>query len=326
MKGVTRRDFLAVVGAAGASLGLTPAMLAQLRQVLASGARPPVVWLQGQSCSGCSVSLLNSIYNATIDSVLTGTIDLKFHPTMMAAAGDLAVSEAEAAWEAGGYVLVVEGAIPTGSSGSFCRLWPEMTMEQALQRYATNAAYILAVGTCASYGGIPAGAPNPTTAKSVQLVIGATPKLVNLPGCPVHPDWVVGAIAHILATGAPPELDTFKRPTLFYGNSVHMMCPRLGTTPATQLGDPGCMMPLGCKGPMTFADCPVRKWNSGAVGEFGQSWCIGTNNICQGCTEYNFPDGMSPLYLGGLGGGGGGSGGHHDDDDDDDDHHGDNDD
>jgi hydrogenase small subunit len=311
---------MAVVGAAGASLGLTPAMLAELQQVLASGARPPVVWLQGQSCSGCSVSLLNSIYNATIDSVLTNTIDLKFHPTLMAAAGDLAVSAAEAAWTAGGYVLVVEGAIPTGSSGGFCRLWPNMTMQQALQRYAANASYILAVGTCASYGGIPAGRPNPTSAQSIQLVLGASPKLVNIPGCPVHPDWVVGTIAYILANGAPPALDSFKRPTLFFSNTVHSLCPRRGTEEADRLGQSGCLKELGCNGPETYADCPIRRWNSGAVGQFGTSWCIGANNPCIGCTEYNFPDGMSPFYSGddgehggsGGGGGGGGGDGHHD--------------
>jgi hydrogenase small subunit len=276
-------------------------MLAELRRMLADGSRPPVVWLQGQTCTGCSVSLLNSIYNAAVDSVLLNTIDLKYHPTVMAAAGDLAVSAAESTHVSGGYVLVVEGAIPAGLNGDFCQIWENMTMQQAVQSFATNAAYILAVGTCASFGGIPKAAPNPTAAQSVQQVIGASPKLVNLPGCPVHPDWVVGAIAYILANGGPPPLDQYKRPLLYYGNTVHNECVFNGLrycdeAVAHEFGELGCVESLGCKGRSTRSDCPVRKWNSRTAGKFGDSWCVGSGCPCIGCTEYNFPDGMSPFY------------------------------
>lgn len=305
MKGVTRRGFLGAVTAAGASLGLTPKMLADLRSVLRMrSSRPPVIWLQGQGCSGCSVSLLNTIRYATADALLTETIDLEFHPTLMASAGEVAVSAAEAAQLAGGYVLAVEGAIPTGEAGEYCHLWPGTTMVDAVEAFAENAAYILAIGTCAAYGGIPAGAPNPTGAHGVQQVLGAMPNLVNIPGCPTHPDWIVGTIAHILATGSPPPLDTFKRPMMFFGSRVHDTCAfkRLKycgqRIMADELGDYGCLEDLGCKGKTTYADCPVRKWNSGTPNKHGDSWCIGAGSPCHGCTEFSFPDGKSPFFSG----------------------------
>src|SRR5512133_2694014 len=125
---ITRRDMLKASAAIVTARGLLAHGAQGLQQAAAATAKPPVIWLQGQGCNGDSVSLLNSIYYMTVDELLLNTIDLKFHPTVMAAAGDLAVSAATAAQGAGGYVLVVEGAIPTASSGKFCTIWPGMTM------------------------------------------------------------------------------------------------------------------------------------------------------------------------------------------------------
>jgi hypothetical protein len=54
---------------------------------------------------------------------------------------------------------------------------------------------------------------------------------------------------------------------------------------------------LGCKGKKTYADCPMRKWNSSGTGAHGVNWCVGARNPCLGCVRPDFPDGMSPFYV-----------------------------
>ncbi len=298
---ISRREFLKYCAAAAGALGLTASGLTRLEKALASEDGPPVVWLQGQNCTGCSTSLLNTIHYTTIDNLLLNVIDLEFHPTVMAGAGALAVSAAEAAYAAGGYVLVVEGAIPMGEGGRYCYLWPGTTALDAVQAFSEKAAFILAVGTCAAYGGVAAGAPNPTRAKGVgDLVRGKL--VVNLPGCPAHPDWVVGTIAHLLTYGEAPRLDFDGRPWAYYHEPVHSKCPNRERFHekdlfAAELGELGCLFKLGCQGKWTGADCPMRKWNSGAAGAYGVNWCVGGRNPCQGCTEPDFPDGKSPWYT-----------------------------
>jgi len=286
--------------AAAGALGFTTSRLTELQKVLALEGGPSVVWLQGQCCTGCSVSLLNTIHYTTIDDLLLNTIDLEFHPTVMAGAGDLVVSAAEAARTTGGYVLVVEGAIPTGQSEKCCYLWPGMTALDGVKAFSKNAAFILAVGTCAAYGGISAGEPNPTMAKGVSDVVG-NKTVVNLPGCPTHPDWIVGTIAHLLTYGEAPRLDLDGRPKDYYMHTVHSECPNKKLHKenlfAEELSELGCLFKLGCQGQWTNSDCPMRKWNSGAAGEYGVNWCIGGRAPCQGCTEPDFPDGRSPWYT-----------------------------
>ena len=299
---ISRRAFLKYCTATAGALGLSASGLVKLQQVLAVEGGPPVVWLQGQGCTGCSTSLLNSIYYATIDDLLLNTIDLEYHPTVMAAAGDLAVSVAEAAYTKGGYVLVVEGAIPTAESGRYCYLWPGMTALDAVKTFSRNAAFVLAVGTCAAYGGIPGGRPNPTGARGVTDAVGQRIEVINIPGCPAHPDWIVGTIAYLLAYGEAPQLDFDNRPKDYYRQPVHSRCPNRKKYYqqdlfATQLGELGCLSKLGCNGRSTNADCPVRQWNSPAQTECGVNWCIGARTPCQGCTEPDFPDGKSPFYT-----------------------------
>jgi hydrogenase small subunit len=305
----TRRDFLRAAAALAASRSLVARGAEQLQQVLAGESNAPVVWLQGQACSGCSVSLLNSVYYTTIDDLLLNRIDLEFHATLMAGTGQLASDAAMAAQATPGYVLVVEGAIPTGASGKYCQLWPGMTMLNAVQTFSANAGWVLAVGACAAYGGIPGGSmnitvpgtPNPTGAVPVSGIIGTPSKLINIPGCPAHPDWIVGTILYLLEHGAAPALDANRRPTMFYGNRIHDYCSerRKHCTKkfANRLGEEGCLERVGCKGQSTYSDCYSRKWNSGAANTYGVNWCIGARTPCHGCVEPQFPDGMSPFFL-----------------------------
>ena len=305
---ITRRDFLKASAAITGALALKASGLLELQKAMAAGggAGVPVIWLQGQSCTGCSVSLLNTIHYMTIDDLLVNTLDLQYHPTVMAAAGDLAVGAAEGA--APGYVLIIEGSIPVGDQGHYCHVWEDengdpVTMETAFDDFRRNAGHILAIGTCASYGGIPAGNPNPTIALGVNGALSylgvskkKRPTVINIPGCPAHPDWIVGTVAALLAGGVP-ELDRDGRPVQFFGEHVHYNCPNRGQgLKAKKLGEPGCLVGLGCNGQQTHADCPIRKWNASEAGEFGVNWCVEAGNPCQGCTEPTFPDGMSPFY------------------------------
>lgn len=299
---LSRRDFMRASAALLAAKGLTASGARGLQAAAAGGTRPPVIWLQGQGCNGDSVSLLNSIHYMSVDKLLTDTIDLKYHPTLMAAAGELAVEAANAARAAGGYVLAVEGAISTGASGKYCTIWPGMTILNAVQTFSQQASFILAVGSCACYGGMTAGSPNPTGAKGVAGVLGADSRIINIPGCPAHPDWIVGTVAYLLSKGQAPPLDTFRRPTMFFGKRIHDYCFRRQVhcdgerVMAPMLGQDGCLQELGCKGPVTFADCYMRQHNGGVPGRMGVNWCVAARSPCIGCVEPDFPDGESPFY------------------------------
>jgi hydrogenase small subunit len=333
---LTRRDFLKATVAIAGAMGLSGTGLVKVQEALARTGGLPVVWLAAQACTGCSVSLLNSIYYATIDDLLLNTLDLKYHPQLSAASGQRAIDAANAAYNVGRYVLVVEGAVPTLQGGRSCYIWPGTTAQAGVTRFALRADAVLAVGTCAAFGGIPGGRPNPTGAKPVKAFAGSRP-VINIPGCPVHPDWVVGTVAYILKYGKIPPLDSYGRPTQFYGATVHSKCPNLPTyigpnhhsrgqtcstchtisaapvkrrgeddeagtlrpnqVPAVTLGQPNCVYALGCKGPVTGCDCPTRKWNGAAAGTPGVSWCVGARSPCFGCTQPTFPDGMSPFYT-----------------------------
>ena len=293
---VTRRDFVKASSTVAGAIALSRAGLLRPSELLAAGTtKPSVVWLQAQTCSGCSVSLLNTINIAPIDTVLTQLLSVDYHPTIMSAAGALAVKAAETDRAKGGYVLVVEGAIPTGSNGAFCSFWPGMTAVDGVKAYAAGASMVIAVGTCASFGGWPGAKPAPTTAVGVSSVVtGKT--IINIPGCPVHPDWLVGTIAYILANGKAPALDASKRPTAYFSATTHSNCPLRPSYPGVAgIGTTGCQGENGCKGPVTYCDCAVRKWNSGAANTNGVNTCVLSGVPCSGCTQPTYPDGMSPL-------------------------------
>jgi len=267
-------------------------------------AEVPVLWIQGGSCSGCSVSVLNavapSIKNVLIDEVVPGKhINLKFQATIMAGAGHPVIEVLEDTRERqkGGYVLVVEGAVPAKDGGVYCRLGERdgepVTFYQWVVDLGRDALAVIALGTCACFGGIPGGEPNPTGVKAVMDIFkdeGITTPLINVPGCAPHPDWFVGTVAKVLIAGLPKpdELDDWLRPKEFYGELIHENCQRRAWFDegkfAKKFGEPGCLYELGCKGPITYADCPNRQWNN------GMNWCVRAGMGCQGCTQPEFPD------------------------------------
>lgn len=270
----------------------------------------PLLWLQGGACTGCSVSLLNSVSpsarNVLVDEIIPGKhINVRFHSTIMAGAGDPAIAELERTREEvkGAYLLVVEGSIPLGADGVYGAIGEHkgegISAFSWVKSLAPDALAVIAVGTCAAFGGIPAGAPNPTESVSVEEVFsseGIPTPLINVPGCPPHPDWFVGTVASVLLQGLPKEsdLDEYLRPKAFYGQLIHENCPRRAYFDegkfAKKLSDPYCLYEMGCKGPVTHADCPTRLWNHGV------NWCVGSGAPCIGCVEPAFPDVVAPVY------------------------------
>ncbi|MDL2285718.1 hydrogenase small subunit [Desulfovibrio sp. OttesenSCG-928-F07] len=313
---LNRRDFVKLCSGTVAGMGISQMFHPAVAEAISGsldGSRPPVIWLQGQGCTGCSVSLLNSTHPAIAD-VLLKVISLEFHPTVMAWEGEDAFAHMYKIAEEykGKFFLVVEGSIPTAADGKYCVVGEmhheEYTMARTMMDLAPNAAAVLAIGTCAAYGGIPAAEGSITDALSVRQFHeqqGIATPVVNIPGCPPHPDWIVGTLTVALdaigklglekGLGAVVELlDDEGRPVPFYGENIHDNCPYL---PAFDEGEMAeafpaekkCRMELGCKGPATYADCYKRKWNNGI------NWCV-ENAVCIGCVEPDFPDGKSPFY------------------------------
>jgi hydrogenase small subunit len=296
---LSRRKFLQLIGGSAAAVSLSDLWLTKIAQAITeSPGLPPVIWLQGQGCTGCSVSTLNTVY-PDIAKVLTEIISLEFNPTVMAAAGDHAIKVLDDALanQAGKYILVVEGSIPTGGGGAYCTVGEKQDKPVTILDWTTqlgnSAKAIINVGTCSAFGGIPAGQPNPTGAKAVKEIL---PKatMINIPGCPPHPDWIIGTVAHVLLYGLP-ELDDQLRPKLFFGGLIHENCERRyyfeNGQFAQDFGDEGCLFELGCKGPISHCDVSIRAWNNGV------NWCCRSGGPCIGCTEPTYPDhGGQGLY------------------------------
>ena len=284
---ITRRDFLKYCGVSAVALGLSSTDLLQMEELLANPGGPTVIWLQGSSCTGCSMSFLNRISTSaptTAANVLVESINLVYHPNLMAVAGQSAADIAKQAYNKGGYILAVEGGVPTAFGGRACGAWSyngvDVTFLQVVKDLSAQAAGILAIGTCASYGGIPAAGPNPTAVKSVKDVTGKT--TINIAGCPPHPDWIVYVVAQLLLGKSIP-VDSSGRPTALFNQTVHSQCPRND--------DPErCLAPKGCRGPGTYANCPTQMWNNRT------NWCVNANAPCYACTEPTFP-GTSSLYA-----------------------------
>jgi hydrogenase small subunit len=253
-----------------------------------TGVTNKVLWLQGAACSGCSVSFLNRMSDEvpeTIEDALLDVVVLGYHPLLMAAAGQSAISAAEALYAEGSYLLVIEGGIPTAMGGATCRAWTvdgqELAFVDAVKHFAERAAIVMCVGTCASFGGVVAAAPNPTGVRSGHDVLEQT--TLNIPGCPPHPDWIAWGLGQLLAQ-ATIELDQWGRPFELCKERIHDRCPRLQAEQPDSNGvDGGCSMKLGCRGLVGWAPCPAYLWNNQA------NWCIDANAACIGCTEYDFP-------------------------------------
>ncbi len=265
------------------------------KALMAAAKNTPVIWLQAQSCSGCSVSLLNTNY-PDITKLITEIISLNFHQTVCGGTGEALMSVLHDAVkkQRKDYVLVVEGSIPVNHT-LYSTLGEKdgrpIGITEWIKDLGNNAAAVLAVGTCAAYGGIPAGRGNVTGAMGMIDFFtkeSINKPVINIPGCPPHPDWMVGTIAHLILKGKAPELDADGRPVKFFGETVHENCENLRYYRkgifAKTWGEVGCLYNLGCLGMDTGCDIPKREW----VG--GTNTCTGSGSGCIGCTERVYPD------------------------------------
>ena len=291
--GVSRRDFMKLCSAlmvtAPAGLALTKnASAQQIAKAIAKARRPSVIWLHFQDCTGCTETLLRTSAPDAAHLILD-VISLDYHETLMAASGYQAEAALKKAMEdnAGKYVLVCEGSIPTNHDGLFLELAGKPGVK-VLQEAAANAAAVIAMGSCASWGGVPSADPNPTGAMGVDSIIMGKP-IVNLPGCPPNPYNLLAVVLEYVTMGKLPALDELNRPKFAYDRLIHDNCPRRAHFDAgrfaTSFGDEGhrkgwCLYKLGCKGPVTHAACATRHFN-----EIPGVWPIGVGAPCVGCTE-----------------------------------------
>lgn len=287
MAEMSRRELLKYSAKLAAAMGLgalaVPGLADALTE-LATG-QMPVLWLQAQSCSGCSVTLLNSEQPGPAE-ILLNYVSLRFHQTLSAATGSTCLDVVNRTIEQGGYLLVVEGTVPTRMPAA-CTVGDQPISRQILKA-AGRAKAVIAQGTCAAYGGIPAAEGNPTGAIGVADWLKsqkAAVPVICLPGCPPHPDWLVGTLAHVLRFGIP-ALDGQGRPKMFYSRLLHEQCPRFADYErenfAKEFSQDGCLFKLGCMGPNTHADCTQRLWNGGT------NSCIRAGAPCIGCAGRDF--------------------------------------
>ncbi|WP_419821533.1 hydrogenase small subunit [Anoxybacterium hadale] len=251
-----------------------------------------MVWLELNGCSGNIISLLDGA-DPGFDYMISEMVELVYEHSLMSAEGEEALEHLFALMDQE-FILAVEGAVPLKNGGRYQIVgnWQgrSITALEMIQLLGERARYVIAVGACASHGGVSAGRPNPSESVGIQSVLQR--RVIQLPGCPCHPDWFLGTLAHLIYFGEP-QLDEEGRPVFIYGTSIHRRCERRSYFDqgifATQLGEPTCMFMLGCRGPMTTTDCPIRKWNERI------NWPVQANTNCIGCAQFGFPDVMEPF-------------------------------
>jgi quinone-reactive Ni/Fe-hydrogenase small subunit len=293
-EGVNRRDFMKWVSATTATLMLPPMFAPLVAEATELMNRVPVIWIELQDCAGNSEALLRSSA-PTVDDLLFDVLSLEYHETLQACAGHDADKQLEEAVHhfKGKYLLFVEGAIPMAMNGQYGTVGASgETFHDHLVRMAKDSAAVVAVGTCATFGGVPAAAPNPTGAVGVMDIVKGKP-IINIPACPANPANMVGVVLHYVLTGQVPELDSLLRPKFAFGYRIHDNCERRAHFDAGEFveewGDEGaknnfCLYKVGCKGPMTFNNCSIIRYNEGT------NWPIGVGRGCIGCSEPDFWD------------------------------------
>jgi hydrogenase small subunit len=295
-RGVSRRDFLKYCGSVAALLGMSELYAPQIASAIQAAAKlQPALWMAHGLCTGCTESMAQ-IGKPDVPTIVLDLLSVNYWETVMAAAGDQAEANVKATVDAGGYVLIIEGSVMTGFGGNAFRVAGHTGLDE-LKEVAAKAVAIVAVGSCAVDGGWVAGDPNPAGATGVQAYLKtqniATP-VVNLPTCPVNPEWVVAILVDLLVAkmDVPAIAGTLNEkgePKFIYGSTIHDNCPRRGhfengefvvfgsPDQATQEKMGWCLYQAGCKGPQTYTNCPLVRWNRKA------SWCVESGSPCIGC-------------------------------------------
>jgi hydrogenase small subunit len=325
VRGVSRRDFLKYCGSVAAVLGLSETMAPRIAAALEGAPKLlPALWINGGSCTGCTESMAQA-ETPDVATIVLDYLAFDYFETIMAAAGHEAEANIDKTVEAGGYIVVYEGSVMTGFDGwamTAGGVEEENKGTAILEKVASNALAVIAVGSCAVDGGWVKAHPNPAGATGVQAWLskkGIKTPVVNLPTCPVNPEWVIAMVVQLLLV-ADRDVAKFVEltdwvtrtyrdnvtdlnvdllmPNLLFGQSIHDNCPRRGHFEngefVTELGSREealgyCLYKVGCKGPQTFTQCPVTRWNSRV------SWCVESGSPCIGCGGLNWVDNNAPF-------------------------------
>ncbi|CAN5197769.1 hydrogenase expression protein HypE [soil metagenome] len=289
--------------------------------------RVHVFWLAGMSCDGCSIAVLGATAPA-VESLLTGKLPgvplvLLHHTALQVEAGEAFMEPMRKAAEGtleDPYVVVYEGSIANedllgdGNAGYWSAIGEEVDESSGektqvpsaiwLRRMAPGAAAVIAIGTCATWGGVPAAINNVTDSMSVADWLGSDYRsalglpVVNVPGCsPVGDNFtetVAVTLLFLQRLGPAPELDELGRPAWLFGETVHRTCTRAGFYEegsfAKTFGDKECLVEIGCWGPVVNCNITSR----GAINHLGG--CMNVGGACIGCTMPGFPDKFAPFY------------------------------
>lgn len=291
-RGVSRRAFLKYASYMASLLALPPSAAGAMAEGLAKARRQAVIWLSFQECTGCTESLTRS-FSPSLEELIFDFISLDYHHTLQAASGEAAEAARRQSMRdnEGRYIVVVDGSVPMADGGVYSVIAGQSNIAM-LAETVEHAAAVIAVGTCAAYGGLPEADPNPTGAVPISKLVSGKP-VINIPGCPPMPQAMAGTLAQILAFGRLPELDALGRPRAFFGETIHDRCYRRPFYErgmfARSFDDEGaregwCLYELGCKGPVTYNACATQKWNGGV------SFPVQSGHGCIGCSEPRFWD------------------------------------
>ena len=293
---------------------------AQTEQLVVS-----IVWMtSGLGCDGDTIAL-TAATRPTLEDLLGRALPgmpgvALYNPVLAMESGDqfMRAWYDAAAGKLDPFILVLEGSVPNeeiNGEGHWAALGVDpvtkdpITTNEWIDRLAPRAAAVLAVGTCAAYGGIPAMRNNPTGAMGLRDYLGSEWRsrtglpIVNLPGCPAQPDNITELLLYLVLqlAGMTPriDLDEQGRPRWMFQRTVHEVCNRGGFADhgdyATEYGaDQRCLVKLGCKGPVVRCNVPVRGWVGGIGG------CPNVGGICMACTMPGFPDKYMPFMETGV--------------------------
>ena len=310
-----RSESLPLTNAHTPAFGLAPGPITEVH----------AFWLAGMSCDGCSIAAVGA-QAPSVEQLVSGAIPglpkvLLHHPVLAVDAGEAFIAPYRMAREGklgAPYVVIYEGSVAderiAAHHGGY---WSAMGADhmpdgnsrpiptaQWLHDLAPGAAAVIAIGTCATWGGVPAAAGNVTGSMGVMDFLGKDYlsalglPVINIPGCSPIGDNFTETVAAVLmfltGVGPLPAFDSLGRPAWMFTETVHRGCVRGGYyeegTFAKVYGGPECLVELGCWGPVVQCNMVSR----GAIGSMGG--CMNTGGICIGCTMPGFPDAFAPFY------------------------------
>ena len=325
-----RRTFIKAVGALGASL-FVQTYKSDIAKAISQLPETKVVWLHGVMDSGCTISMLDGDNPDILEFLQMYNLNLLFQEVLMMQQGIFVDGKLANTSELNseivldeilerekGYVLIAEGAIANGPDGTGKYfMMGGRPYKEIFGKAARNASLIVAIGQCATHSGVNAASSEivglldhrgvaftlEDASKGIVDLLGISTPVININGCPAHPDWVFLSIGAVVLgkikvpDDLPDVLDQWYRPKVFYppDHTIHDNCPRRGYYDRGEfeetVGGPGCLWKLGCKGPFTHADCATRRWNG------YRNFCPQAGSPCIGCVQGGFPDSTSPFFV-----------------------------